>query len=220
MESFSIPSSHIKFNTLQGVVVALLVAKGVSWGVLPATITDAIAKQTAWAAAYTLSTGRTTKSVGNTAARNTLQVTYAAFLKGVFELNLMYNASILPADNIALGIKTVSGTHATIPAPTTVPVVAIGYNASLQQSVKFTNSTTGKKGKPKGVGFLEVWYKIGDPAPVAMTDCINKANIHKWGDVISFNLADKGKMVYYFARWVDTKGQEGPWTLPFSAVII
>ncbi len=34
-----------------------------------------------------------------------------------------------------------------------------------------------------------------------------------------FDMEDKGKMVYYFARWVMKSGAWGPWTKVFTCII-
>jgi len=40
------------------------------------------------------------------------------------------------------------------------------------------NAATSRIGKPKGVGFMEMWYKVGDPAPMGLPDANQKININ------------------------------------------
>jgi hypothetical protein len=219
MESFSVPSSAKKFNDFQNTVIRLLVANGVAWGVLPLATTNVLVMQTSWATAYTLSTGKSTKIVGNTVNRNALKLPFVIALKSIFEKYLINNPLISSADQVSLGLHLVGGAHASIPPPSTQPTVIFTFLVTLVQTVKLRNITTGKRGKPAGVGFCEIWYKIGDPAPLSFTDCINKVNIGKSDETITYSLADKGKNAYYFARWVSKQGIAGPWTAVFSAVI-
>ena len=118
-----------------------------------------------------------------------------------------------------MGIHEMGTQGAPIPDPTQAPQVTISYDAPLQHIVKMRNAATGRVGKPKGVGFMEMWCKIGDPAPMGLPDANLKVNITKSGKTITYLLSQKGMTVYFFARWVTKKGGYGPWGAFFSAVI-
>ena len=118
-----------------------------------------------------------------------------------------------------MGIHSLAKNKTTIPDPDTAPKVSIVF-AILQHIFKMRNALTNRLGRPKGVGFMEVWYKIGGTAPVEFKDANLKINIHKSGQSITFELSQKGEIVYYFARWVSGKGAYGPWTEMFSAGIV
>ena len=219
MELFSVPSSPTKFNNFQIIAVRLIVLNGVAWGILPLAVTNIQATQAGYGVAYGLCSSKSTRSSGNIVSRDNLQVPFAAALVSIFEKYLLNNPLVAVADKLALGIHTPSTAHTTVAAPNAAPEVRISNGESLQLVITMHDVATGKKAKPKGVGFMEVWYKIGDPAPVAITDCVNKVNIHKSGDPINFTLADKAKLVYLFCRWVSVKGESGPWTTLITGVV-
>ena len=221
MEIYSIPSLPSKFNQLQIVVLALIIAKGVaSWGMTLLEVNAIVAYQTAWTPLWAASVNKLTKNQTATVNRDATQLVFQPALALVFDDYLINNAAISAADKLAMGIHLFGSARTPVPDPTTAPRVNITYGAPLQQIVNMTNAATGKIGKPKGVGFMEMWYKIDDPAPMGLGDMNLKINIAKSGSPITYLLSQKGKTVYFFARWVTKKGGYGPWGAYFSAVIV
>jgi len=219
METFSVPSPPTKFNNFQITAVRLIVANGVLWGVLPLAITNIQVSQTGYGAVFALCENGSSRSRGNIANRTALQTPFAAALVSIFEKYLLNNPLVAPTDKLALGIHSPSTSRSVVAAPTTAPLVVIHNGESLQVIVVMHDAATGKVAKPKGVGFMEVWYKIGSPEPVAISECINKVNIHKSGSAILFDLADKANRIYLFCRWINTKGSAGPWTNLITGVV-
>ena len=221
MEIFSISRVASKFNKLQKTVIALVVAKATDWGVLPAAVTDIEAKQTTFTPLYSLSTGKTTKSVGNTTNRdNYIAITFFPALESLFIKYLINNEAISPADKLAMGIHEPNTNRTLIPDPTTSPIMkVVGNGEDLQLLVTMRNAVTNRIGKPAGVGFTEIWYSVDTPVPVVVADTTLKINIPKSGTVMTFLGAQQGKKMYYFARWVTKKGFCGPWTKLLNVTI-
>ncbi len=219
MELFSIPSSASKFNPLQITTIRLLVANGVAWGVLPLAVTNIVLSQSAYEAVFNLCNNPYTRSRGNIANRVALQIPFAAALTSIYEKYLLNNPLITAADKLAMGIHDSVSTHASIPAPELAPLLTVSNGSSLQHLFKIRNSDTGRLARPVGVCFCEVWFKVGDPAPISLNDATQKAFLVKSGLGINFALSDKGKTVHYIGRWVSRKGVAGPWTDFFNGVV-
>jgi len=220
MEIYSMPALASKFHTLQKTTVGLIASKGVStYGMTLPEVTDIVAHQTAWTPKYDASIVKMTKNAQTTKDRNEEQALYSPALALVYNSHLINNVKISDADKKAMGIHEMTVSLTNILKPSMAPLVQITYEAALQHIVNMRNAATNRLGKPAGVGFMELWYKIDDPAPLELTDTNLKANIHLSGDAITFLLSQKGMTVYYFARWVTTKGEFGPWSALFSAVI-
>ena len=214
------PGLASKFNTLQNTTVGLIVLRGVSdYGMTAPEVTAIVGFRTNWAPLYAASRAKLTKNKQSTTDRDENQVLYAPALALVYNNHLVNNVNISAADKLAMGIHEMSVTGTPVPKPKEAPRVNITYGAALQHIMNMRNAATNRIGKPKGVGFMELWYKIGDPAPMGLLDVPLKANIHLSGEAITFLLSQKGMTVYYFARWVTTKGEYGPWGAYFSAVI-
>lgn len=207
------------FNTLQNTVISLIITKGVSWGMTVTEVSDIVAYRTTYSPLVTAAKEKMTKSKATTLARNENQALYLPALVKVFDKHLINNNAISAVDKAAMGIHEMATPGSPIPNPTKSPLVNITHGASLQHIVNMRNGDTNRIGKPAGVGFMEMWYKIDGPEPTGLDDTTEKVNIGSTGDAITFILAQKGKTVYYFARWVTRNGGYGPWGDWFSAVI-
>ena len=220
MEEFSIPKVPSKFNKRQKTVIDLLQSKGKDWGVVAAVITDTVALQTKYTPLYDVSVNNITRSVGNTLKRNAFQKDYFyPGLEMVYTKHLINNPLIEADDKAAMGIHSPNTSRTPIPDVTTSPIMKVMNGESLYHIFTMRNAATNRIGKPPGVHFCEIWFKVGDPEPTGFKDTSEKRNLNKSGSSIMFDMADKGKVVYYFARWVMKSGAWGPWTKVFNCII-
>ncbi len=65
----------------------------------------------------------------------------------------------------------------------------------------------------------QIWIKIGDPAPTDPSQLrfldVDTSTPYK----VEFQGEDAGKTAHYMLRWVNTKGEQGPWSQTVSATI-
>ncbi len=221
MNIYRMPSLPSGFNKLQDTTVSLIILRGVStYGMKTTDVDDIVTHRTKWTPLDAAAKAPMTKCMATTTARNEYQVIYTSALTLVFDTFLVNNPNLSAADKKAMGIHEYKGNGKTpLPDPTTVPIVEISQGAPLQHIVKFRNPATNRGGKPHGVGFLEVSYKVGDPAPEELSDANLHENIQISGQTITYLLSQRGKMVYFFARWGTRRGKYGPWTVMFTAII-
>ncbi|MGV9004052.1 hypothetical protein [Flavobacterium sp.] len=118
------------------------------------------------------------------------------------------NALNLPA-------KDTSKTPASV--PTSVPIGHVNTNRRLQHTIIFTNEDS-SRAKPVGVRGCQIWYRIGE-----MPTTFNQMSFMAFDSaspyVHVFDGADAGKIVYYWLRWENTRGEVGPWSEVIVATI-
>ncbi len=220
MEIYRMSKVPSEFNALQIVVLDLIEEKGESdWGMTAQEVADIVAYRTKWTLLYNEAKEEMTMNKTTTQNRNENQLLYLPALVIVFNKFLINNTAISATDKVAMGIHEMVVSKTRLSVPNQAPRVEITYGAPLQHIVNMVNAATNRRGKPKGVGFMEMWYKIGKPAPAGLPDANLKVNIHISGEAITYLLDQKGMTVYFFARWVTKKGGYGPWGAFFSAVI-
>jgi hypothetical protein len=84
----------------------------------------------------------------------------------------------------------------------------------------FTDETTpNSKAKPDGVMGCEIWVKVGDPAPTDPEQLQFLGTDTRTPYVAEYSGEDAGKVAHYMLRWVNTKGEQGPWSQTVSATI-
>lgn len=65
----------------------------------------------------------------------------------------------------------------------------------------------------------ELWVKIGDPAPTDPSELKFLGLDTQSPYVAHYSGEDAGKIAHYMLRWVNSKGEPGPWSQTVSATI-
>ncbi|MCH8806210.1 MAG: hypothetical protein IH986_08995 [Planctomycetes bacterium] len=74
-------------------------------------------------------------------------------------------------------------------------------------------------GKPPGVLGVQLWRKLGDPAPVNESELEFVGEFTRTRMTLDYQITQGGQTVYYRARWVGTRGDTGPWGETASATM-
>ena len=124
-------------------------------------------------------------------------------------------------DREQAGLTIPSGTHAPVPVPLTWPQMQrIDVSSRCIQRLFYEDSSTpGRKAKPPGVAFAEIRFQVGGTMPTdpnAMTPLAMEGRAPYRAD---FDTEDIGKTVYYVLRWVNSRGEAGPWSPFYNAVV-
>ncbi len=129
------------------------------------------------------------------------------------------NPAVTNTQKDAAGITVPATTRTPAPAPTTVPAATLDTNAGLRQVLRLVDSGTDKRRKPRGAIGAEVYMAIAS-APPAGVDQLSLRDVNSSTKVIQeFNSADTGKTAFYAFRWVNTRGDKGPWSDITAATI-
>jgi hypothetical protein len=109
-----------------------------------------------------------------------------------------------------------------VPVPTSSPMPQVEQIEEFFHVLRVSDSATNKVAKPFGVDGSEIWMKIvpaGDPAPISPSDLAFAGFATHSKVTREFSAADVGKTAYYRLRYVNTKGQTGPWGNQVGATI-
>ena len=79
--------------------------------------------------------------------------------------------------------------------------------------------TRTRKAKPAGAMGAEIWVKIGPTPPVDPSELTFLAVDTRTPYTTDFDGADGGKQAHYMLRWVNTRGETGPWSETATATI-
>ena len=138
-------------------------------------------------------------------------------LVDLYNQYFLNNDKLSANDKAILLIHLIGGSHSEVEAQTTSPiVVAVSETSSMLIIVYSDSATVHKHAKPSGVGFLEIWGKVGDPAPVTIADCPLRYNVSRSHEGITFSPDLRGQNFYGFGRWVNKNGKQGPWGNMFT----
>jgi len=96
-------------------------------------------------------------------------------------------------------------------------VAAVDINARLRHDIRLQNEAGGKA-RPFGVIGAEIWHKVGSP-PAGPADCTFLATTTRSTHLAEYDDGDGGKSVYYITRWINSRGETGPWSETVAATI-
>jgi hypothetical protein len=127
------------------------------------------------------------------------------------------------ADRAEMGITVRDTSPTPAPAPSSRPLALVESGQRLTHQLRLVDeSTPTRRARPKGVLGAEVWVKLVEPGEPAPTDpaalsfltMATKPTIRA-----DFRAGDGGKTAVYMARWVNTRGEKGPWSEITTATV-
>lgn len=124
------------------------------------------------------------------------------------------------ADRIAAGLNEYADRRGRVPAPTSRPILMVDTSQRFQHLISFKDEATpNSKGKPDGVAHIEIWCAIGPTPPVSPTGCVFLATDTNTPYLNNIDPSHAGEMVHYIGRWVNSRGEKGPWSETASATV-
>jgi hypothetical protein len=214
-----IPDNDMEFHVWQGHLITSIDTNVTTWGILVDDVTSLKGKQKDWISAFDKGSSMGSRGTADTLAKDNARAAYEKELRKFVLQWLAYNSKVSDVERERMGLTVRSDTRTPAPVPTSTPVGKIDFSTALQHSIRFSDKDSGKKAKPDGVYGCELWTKVGGDAPKTETECVFSAIITKNPHTITFDVDDKGKMVYYRMRWINTRGKSGPWGDTFSATV-
>jgi len=207
-ESLKLPVKLSEKKNFQKVAIAYALANAKTLGILETYTDPIVAAGTNYEDCCVVTENPSTSCPAATRARNASWALLIVLLVNLYNKYFLNNNLISAKDKALLSINLIGGTHSESEAQTTTPIVkAVSETESMLFIVYSDSDTVRKNAKPDNVGFLEVKYKVGDPAPVTIADCTESENISRSHQGIVFQPEQRGKDFYGFARWVNNNGK-------------
>ena len=219
-----IPVKDSVFDLWQSFLYTRVQANLALWLIPVAIFNTLTPYKTEWDAAYLICKDKSTRSKSDVARKNAARKAYVTALRAFIAGCLNYNPLISNEMRTEIGLPIHDKTHSAAPIPADVPMVEVVPGRGNIVTVNYIIATGdegshSRRKKPPHVHHMDFCYKVGSPAPVTPTDCNNTLVISKVPYKIFFTSNDTGKTLYYFARWVNTRNQPGPWTNVASMII-
>ena len=215
-----IPRNDADFNSWQENLVETTDARVTDWGISADDFAALIAAQTVWKNAYALAIIKNNRSSADVQGKEDAREAYETALRKFNKQWLSNNSRVLNSDRERMGITVKSDTRTRVAKPDTAPVGTIDFSARLQHKIHYGDQATpGRKAKPEGTHGCEIWMKIDGAAPVDETELTYVATATRSPYTKTFEGKNATKTVYYWLRWVNTRGEVGPWSSVISATV-
>lgn len=212
-----LPSADADFDIWQQNFYSYVNAHLSELGLTASDLAPLTSAQTVWQNAFSANLAAQAAALGARQGKDTARDNFESLTRS-FVRRVQAIPNMTDAARASMNI-TVPRDRAPATAPTTRPVVSISTDQRLRHTVNFVDETTpNSKGKPDGVTGCEIWNKVGD-APAGPSQLTYLGTDTRTPYVAEYHESDAGKVAHYMLRWINTKGETGPWSQTVSATI-
>lgn len=215
--SQNIPSKDSLFDNFQTDLVTAVTDNATAWGITTGELTALTAAQTPWTGTWAIAKNKDNRTSAQVLAKITARKNYEAVLRPFIQTRIQGNPLMTAADKLLCGIKPRDTVRTRIPVPTGTPLITI-VNEAGNSVVIYFHPPQGEpgstlRGKPKGVTgmVIAIATDVTEP-PKNPDECNNREILTRSPKRYTFDPGARGKTVYFFACWVNAKGEQGPWT--------
>ncbi|MEZ6126122.1 MAG: hypothetical protein R3C49_23585 [Planctomycetaceae bacterium] len=118
------------------------------------------------------------------------------------------------------GLPVHKTTRTPVPPPSTAPTGQVLATERLEQSVMYSDALTPtRRGRPEGVTGCEVYVAVSDTPPSDPKAYRFVGVSTRSPELVTFESEDGGKTANYLLRWINSRGETGPWSQPISATV-
>ena len=215
-----IPDGDVPFFTMSKAFAEWLSANGASHGLSAGELAEVAASFTDWSQAW--GDFKTAEQAYHSAfeAKETARRAMDANIRAKAGV-IQKNPATTDADRAAARLTVPKGTRSRVQVPGSYPIVkkVDKSNRSLLRIFYGDSETVTHSARPRGVAFAEIRYHIGGPEPVNAA-AMPLLKMHGRSPFrADFEAEQVGQTVWFCMRWVNTRGEFGPWCKPFSAVV-
>jgi hypothetical protein len=212
-----LPSADADFDIWQQNFYAYVNTHLAELGLTASDLAPLTTAQSAWQNAFSSNIAAQAAALGARQGKDTARDNFESLTRS-FVRRVQALPNVTDAARASMNITVAQG-RAPASAPTTRPVVNIDTDQRLRHTINFVDETTPtSKARPDGVMGCEIWNKVGD-APTGPSQLTYLGTDTRTPYVAEFDETDGGKTAHYMLRWVNTRGEVGPWSQTISATI-
>ena len=216
-----IPGTEAEYYVWQFNLIDILVENATDWGIPPEVITSLKAAQTRWTTAYEKANNKQNRTAADVIIKEETGESFIKEVRNVVQQWLVRNPKVSDGDRVRMGITVRTNTHTPVPPPSTFPVGSVDFSFRLQHTISFYDQASAhSNAKPEGVTGCEIYLKADGEAPKSVEEMNFQGTCTASPFVVKFDSTKAGKTAWYWLRWVNRKGEPGPWSLPISAMIV
>ena len=216
-----IPGSDLEFDKWQDGLVKTCDLKAIPFGIPEDGLTKVKTLQTNWVIAFSKASNKQNRTAADVTAKDVARYDYEKAIRPFVAQWLSNNDKVSDSDRTMMGLTVKTGTRKPTPAPTTCPVGSIDFSVRHQHTIRYYDEASAhSNAKPAGVHGCEIYMKVGGDAPKDASELDYQVTCTASPYTVKFDGAKTGITVYYWLRWVNTRGECGPWSITLSAMVV
>ena len=216
----TIPRADMAFNNKQKIITEIVEEHLLHWNIDTDWYNSRLKPaQQEWAIAWKAHQNRPTRTIVDTARKNTARKDYESLLRKLVNC-IKSSLAVTTVDLASMGIvPDPSGRAVKNPVPATHPVCIVDSSMIRRLIFHFRNQGSMMRGKPHGVHGVELCWSISDIQPHSAAELTHSDFETSSPLILDFEESERGKLIWCCLRWENTRGKQGPWGEMFSAII-
>ncbi|MEZ6126399.1 MAG: hypothetical protein R3C49_25020 [Planctomycetaceae bacterium] len=214
-----IPASEGDFDSFVRQFVSRITQNPSLYDVTPERATLLESQLVNWDANYAAAVAARDAAKAAVVSKDEARATLEETVRSVARL-IQANDTISDAARTAAGLPVHKTTRTPVPVPHTFPTITVVGSDRLELTVMYSDvSTPTRKGRPAGVRGCEVYCSVAETPPASPEDYRFVAFSTRTPEVVTFRSEEGSGTANFLLRWVNTKGEAGPWSQVASATI-
>jgi hypothetical protein len=218
MANDNIPPGELDFHNWVGPFADYVSKNATAMGLSADDVAPLTATVAIWSTAFPAHTNAHTAATSAAKTKDQARAAVESVARPLIQ-QLQASPKVTDTQRKAMKINVRSNSRTRVSVPTTTPVPSVDTSQRLRHVIYYQDSGSGTKKKPAGVAYCEIWAKVGGPAPTDAIQLTYLGNATKSPQMEDYSAAQAGQTVYYWLRWVNTRGEFGPWGVQVSATI-
>jgi hypothetical protein len=219
MQTDYVPRADYAFSTWLHPLVKYLQTKYADWGV-PAAEMDALQSMaSAFEEALVTAKEPATRTVVTVGMKNTTRKAVEHKVRAVVRSYVSYNPAVTNEDREAMQLTVRKTTRTRTPVADRPPYIMTEAAGPRRICFHFGGESHHSKAKPPGQHGAEIAWVIADTKPVEVEALTNSSVYTHTPMILTFKESERGKTLWHATRWENTRGERGPWSEIYSAVI-
>jgi len=216
-----VPQTDAEYNVWQFNLIKFLSENATAWGIPGEVIASLTVVQAHWTRAYDKASNKQNRTSADVVTKNEAGNEYTKEIRDTVQQWLVRNPKVADADRVRMGITVRTNTHTSVPPPSTFPVGSVDFSLRLQHTISFYDQASAhSNAKPAGVIGCEIYLKVDGEAPKSMEEMNFQGTCTASPFTVKFDATKAGKIAWYWLRWINRKGEAGPWSVVVSAMIV
>lgn len=218
-EKDCMPSKDGDFDILQNNVYSVATSRMSEWLIPQELLTALDASRQRWITAYAAYCNPAMRTPGVTREKNDAKAACRSVLRTFIQGQIMHNPRVADAAHPDMGLPVYDRTPTQATPPRTRTEMEIRFAQMLEHIVHVRDSESQGAGKPLHVIGFELWRRIGGDMEPAFEEMQLVELATRLPHTLNYSSAERGRMVWYASRWVNTRGEKGPWREIVSAIV-
>jgi hypothetical protein len=213
------PQNDNTFDILQNNVYTATTANATKWMIPAKAITALDTPRARWKAAITIFRNPATRTTAATQEKNDAKAEYVADLRPFIQGQIMHNPQVTDSERLSMGLPVYDRTSTPAHKPTSRTETEVDFSQIAKHTLRVRDSELKGAGKPEHVIGFEIWRKVGGDVEPAIEEMQLVTMATRSPHTLEYLSTERGQLVWYVTRWVNSRGEKGPWGEVVSAII-